>query len=61
MLVNIEAIEGYTRGLDDETFAASNLIVDAVERCLSRLCEAASKLGGDAEALAPDPTLEKDT
>ena len=54
ILENIEAIGRYTRGLDGTAFATNDLVVDAVERCLSRLCEAAKKLGEHAEALAPD-------
>jgi uncharacterized protein with HEPN domain len=34
-------------------FIADDKTVDAVERCLSRISEAASKLSTDAEALAP--------
>ena len=34
-------------------FAADDKTVDAVERCLSRISEAASKLGERAEALVP--------
>jgi uncharacterized protein with HEPN domain len=34
-------------------FIADDKTVDAVERCPSRISEAASKLGEDAEALAP--------
>lgn len=35
-----------------EEFVANNLVVDAVERCLSRISEAAKKLGAAAEDLA---------
>ncbi|NJO34048.1 MAG: DUF86 domain-containing protein [Rhodospirillales bacterium] len=34
-------------------FVAKDLVVDAVERCLSRISEAAKKLGVAAEGLAP--------
>jgi uncharacterized protein with HEPN domain len=51
---NIEAITRYTRGLDEKGFAVDDKTVDAVERCLSRLSEAAKKLGKTGERLAPD-------
>jgi uncharacterized protein with HEPN domain len=34
---NVEAIDRYTRGLDEKRFVANDLVVDAVERCLSFL------------------------
>lgn len=52
---NIDAIERYTRGMDLEAFSQSDLVRDAVERCLARISEAASKLDDDAETLAPGP------
>jgi uncharacterized protein with HEPN domain len=59
ILENIEAIERYTQGLDEAAFVNSDLVVDAVERCFSRLCEAARKLEGLAEELAPDQPWKK--
>jgi len=59
ILENIEAIEHYTRDLDERAFVASDLFVDAVERCFSRLCEAARKLDEIAEDLAPDQPWKK--
>jgi uncharacterized protein with HEPN domain len=56
---NVEAIERYTRGLDQKRFMANDLVVDAVERCLSRISEAAKKLGKQGEALAPDQPWKK--
>jgi uncharacterized protein with HEPN domain len=41
-------------GLDENAFVASSLVVDAVERCLSRISEAAVKLGPLASELVPD-------
>lgn len=53
ILDNIESIQRYTRGMQQGKFVANNLVVDAVERCLSRISEAARKLGVSAEDLAP--------
>jgi uncharacterized protein with HEPN domain len=54
ILDNIEAIERYISGMDEKTFVANDLVADAVERCLSRISEAARKLGKHAEKLMPD-------
>lgn len=54
IIFNVEAIRRYTKGLKKQTFVKDDLVVDAVERCLSRVSEAAKKLGKQAEALAPD-------
>lgn len=51
---NIDRIQNYTDGYDFERFANDRRCQDAVERCLSRISEAASKLGPLAETLAPD-------
>jgi len=51
---NIDAIRLYIGDLDEDAFLADRMRVDAVERCLSRLSEAASKLGVLAEELEPD-------
>lgn len=48
-----ERISGYIQGLDQETFRADAKTVDAVERCLQRLSEAASKLGNVGPELIP--------
>ena len=53
ILANIEDIRRFTVGLDERTFKGTNLVVAAVERCLGRLTEAAFRLGGTAEAMAP--------
>ena len=50
---NIERIEQYTAGIDHVTLYSEAMRIDAVERCLSRLTEAAARLGKDAETLAP--------
>jgi len=50
---NIDRIQNYTDGYDFERFANDRRCQDAVERCLSRISEAASRLGPLAETLAP--------
>jgi uncharacterized protein with HEPN domain len=51
---NARAILEYTAGLDEESFEESRMISDAVERCLERISEAASKRGDIAPSLVPD-------
>ena len=51
---NIDAIASYTKGMIRDLFMADNKTYDATERCLSRISEAASKLGLLAEELAPN-------
>lgn len=50
---NATVILGYTKGMDRQAFARNRLVRDAVERCLERISEAASKLGGTAETMLP--------
>lgn len=53
---NIAAIKrhvGVLAAQDFETFAATEIVIDAVERCLSRISEAAVRLGEEAEVLVP--------
>lgn len=50
---NIESIQDYTRDLDLTGFLKSNITIDAVERCLSRISEAAVKIGPIVEELLP--------
>ncbi len=59
ILDNIESIERYTRGMNERKFVANDLVADAVERCLSRISEAARKLGKTAETLVPDEPWPK--
>ena len=54
IIANIDAIARYTAGMSQDLFLADDKTYDATERCLSRLSEAASKLGLLAEELAPD-------
>lgn len=51
---NIDAIARYTAGLNEGTFITNTLMIDAVERCLSRISEAAVKLGERTTELAPE-------
>ena len=51
---NIDAIASYIQGMNRDLFMADNKTYDATERCLSRISEAASKLGLLAEELAPN-------
>ena len=51
---NAERIEQYVFGLDHLAFKGSGLVRDAVERCLERVCEAAARLGEQADELMPD-------
>ena len=53
ILDNIRLIQSYVEGMDRVAFAADSRTRDAVERCLERLSEAATKLGQQAEQLAP--------
>lgn len=51
---NIERIERYTEGIHSEdSFEENQLVYDAVERCLQRISEAATKLSSQAEILCP--------
>lgn len=54
ILDNIERINRHVAGLDKDGFVAYELVVDAVERCLIRIGEAARKLVD--EGLEPEPT-----
>jgi len=55
ILDNIRLIQSYLQGMDRAGFDADRRTRDAVERCLERLSEAATKLGAQAEELAPGP------
>lgn len=54
ILDNIEKICSYTAGYDETRFESDDQVMDAVERCLARISEAAIKLDALAEELAPD-------
>lgn len=51
IIENIDRIFSYTAGKSQADFEADQMLIDATERCLSRISEAAVKLG--PEALAP--------
>ena len=58
ILENIGAIRRHVTHLEELSFASfesNELVVDAVERCLSRISEAAVKLGIEADEVAPGP------
>jgi uncharacterized protein with HEPN domain len=50
---NIDRVERYTKHHTAESFAGDRQCQDAVERCLLRISEAARKLQGMIEPLAP--------
>lgn len=54
ILDNIGRIIEYTRNISYKSFIEDWKTLDAMERCLARISEAASKLEGAAEALVPD-------
>lgn len=52
---NAERIRGHIAGLDYAAFAESPITIDAVERCLARITEAAIRVGDEGMAeVAPD-------
>ena len=59
IIYNIDAISRYTAGMDEAGFVSNDLVVDATERCLSRISEAAKKLGKLAEQLAANQPWPK--
>jgi len=56
ILDNIRLAQSYIQGMDRAAFEADQRTRDAVERCLERVSEAASKLGRQADELAPGPS-----
>jgi uncharacterized protein with HEPN domain len=56
---NVEAIQRYVASMDLACFERDRKTVDAVERCLERISEAAAKLGESAAALVPDQPWQK--
>jgi uncharacterized protein with HEPN domain len=53
MVENIERVLDYTHGMSIEEFISDQKTVDATERCMLRISEAAVKLGQFAEQLLP--------
>jgi len=59
VLENIGRIDTYVAGFDREKFEADELVRDATERCLERICEAVLRLGARASHLLPgQPSAE---
>lgn len=54
ILANIELIQEYTRDYSYEAFADDRKCQDAVERCVTRISEAARKLSGSIESTIPN-------
>jgi uncharacterized protein with HEPN domain len=54
ILENIDRIRRYTEGYEFERFAGDTRCQDAVERCLLRISEAARKLAGLLDEIAPE-------
>ena len=54
IIFNIDAIGRQIAGMTEQQFRTDAKTIDATERCLSRISEAARKLGALAEQLAPD-------
>lgn len=54
ILDNIDYIGEYMRGVEREAFERDRRTRDAVERCLTRISEAAVRLKSDADALCPN-------
>ena len=61
ILENIIRIEEFTAGMDVSAFVGDPKTYDAVERCLERISEAASKLGPQAEELVSRDSVGADT
>jgi uncharacterized protein with HEPN domain len=54
ILDNIAAIRRFTAGLDEKAFKGDELVIAAVERCVSRISEAATRLGDTAPDVTPN-------
>lgn len=53
IIENAGRVERYLAGMSRDAFEQSGLTRDAVKRCLERVCEAAHRLGEEAEHLMP--------
>ncbi len=51
---NVDRIQGYVAGMTETQFLDDPKTIDAVERCLSRISEAAIKLGDEAASICPN-------
>jgi uncharacterized protein with HEPN domain len=54
ILADIDFLQQHTASIDLSGFASNKLILYAAERVLSRISEAATRLMGQAESLAPE-------
>ena len=54
---NIRRIRTYVEGMDKFTFTGDEKTIDAVERCLERIAEAARKIGGQYDEAYPELNL----
>jgi uncharacterized protein with HEPN domain len=54
IIANADRIAKHLKDLDRTAFAKNEMAIDAVERCLLRISEAAIKLGDRAEAWMPN-------
>ena len=54
ILADIDFLQQHTASLELSEFSSNKLIVYAVERALSRISEAGTRLKGQAESLAPE-------
>jgi uncharacterized protein with HEPN domain len=60
IIESVDKISTYIDGLSYEEYARNPMIVDAVERCLSRITEAAIKVGAEGmRRAAPDQPFEQ--
>jgi uncharacterized protein with HEPN domain len=53
LIVNCDRIAAYVRGLSEDDLARDRLRLDAIERCVERISEAAKKLSPFAEREMP--------
>ena len=54
IIENIDRIRLYTKDSDLQSYLDDQMCQDAVERCILRISEAAKKLEGIVDSLAPD-------
>jgi uncharacterized protein with HEPN domain len=53
IIENAERISGYIAGFNEATFSNERKTIDAVERCLERICEATVRLDDGIKAQMP--------
>jgi len=59
MLENVCRIQSYTSGMNQAEFLKDQKTIDAVERCLERIAEAARKLGNKYDNRYPELNLRE--